>query len=69
MVSDNVPLIVQRSEHNTLSPEFPDAASSLNLLEAPYLLGEYLIAFLWFLNHKVFDKFIQFKGCIKSSSY
>ena len=27
------------------------------------------MSFLWFLNQRLFDKFIQFKGCIKSVSY
>ena len=33
-----------------------------------FLFREYLIFFLWLLNHRVFDKFIQFKGCFKSAS-
>ena len=69
MLFNNVPLTVQRFERNALSPEFPVAVSSLNLLEAPSLFREYLIFFLWFLNHRVFDKFIQFKSCVKSVSH
>ena len=45
MAYQNVPLTVQRFEHNALSPEFPGAVSSLNLLEAPSFLREYLIVF------------------------
>ena len=67
--NNNILQTVQRFGHNALSPEFPDAVSSLNLFEAPSLLREYLIIFLWFLNHRVFHKFIQFKGCVKSASY
>ena len=69
MAYQNVPLTVQRFEHNALSPEFPGVVSSLNLLEGPSLLREYLMFFLLFLNHRVFDKFIQFEGCVKSASY
>ena len=45
MVYQNVPLTVQRSEHNVVAPEFPGAVSSLNLLEAPSLFKKYLIHF------------------------
>ena len=45
MVCNNVPLTVQRFEHNALPPEFPGAVSSPNLLEGPSLLREYLIVF------------------------
>ena len=38
MVCNNMPLTVQRFEHNALSPEFPGVVSSLNLLEAPSFL-------------------------------
>ena len=69
MLCNNVPLTVQWLERNALSPEFPGTVSPLNLLEAPSLFREYLIFFLWFLNHRVFDKFIQFRGCVKSASY
>ena len=34
-----------------------------------FLFRGYLIFFLWFLNHGVFDKFIQFRDCVKSASY
>ena len=69
MVRNNVPLTIQWFEHNALSPEFSGAVSSRNLLEAPSLFREYLIFFfLWFLNHRVFDKFIQFKSCVKSDT-
>ena len=67
---NNAPLTVQRFEHNALSLEFPGAVFSLNLLEAPSLFREYLIfIFLWFLNHRVFDKFIQFNSCVRSASH
>ena len=69
MVCSNVSLTVHRFEHNALPPEFPDSASSLNLLETLSFLREYLIFLLWVLNDRVFDKLIQFKGCIKSDSY
>ena len=55
MVCNNVPLTVQRFEHNALSPEFPGAVSSLNLLEASCLFREYL-------------KSIQLKICVKSAT-
>ena len=45
MVFNNVPLTVQRFEHNVLSPEFPDAVFFLNLLEAPSLLRRYFFFF------------------------
>ena len=47
MVCNSVPLTVQRFEHNALSPEFPGAVSSLNLLEFHSLFGEYLIFFFY----------------------
>ena len=56
ILCNNVPLTVQRFEHNTLSPEFPDEVSSLNLLEASCLFREYL-------------KCIQLKSCVKNASY
>ena len=68
MVRNNVPLTVQPFEHNALSPEVPGAVSSLSLLEAPSLFREYLFFILWFLNHRVFDTFTQFKSCGKSVS-
>ena len=43
IVCNNVPLTVLRFDHNALSPVFSGAVSSLNLLEAPSLLREYLI--------------------------
>ena len=43
-------------EHNSLSPEFPGAMSSLVLLVAPCLFREYL-------------KCIQLKRCVKSASH
>ena len=55
MLCNNVPLTVQQFEHNTLSPEFPGAVSSLNLLEASCLFREYL-------------KCIQLKSCVKIAS-
>ena len=67
MLCNNVPLTAQRFEHKLLSPEFPGAVSSLNLLKARSLFRNYLIFFLWYLNHKVFDKLIQFKSCFKSA--
>ena len=70
MVHINVPLTVQQFEHNALSLQFPGAKSSLSLLEVPSLFTEYLFSFfLWFLNHRVFDTFIQFKTCVKSASH
>ena len=38
MLCNNVPLTVQRFEQNALSPAFPGAVSSLNLLEVSSLL-------------------------------
>ena len=55
MLCNNVPLTVQRFEHNALSTEFPGAVCSLNLLEASCLFREYL-------------KCIQLKSCVKSAS-
>ena len=46
MISNNVPLTVQPFEHNALSPEFPGAVSSLNLLEATPLFREYFREYL-----------------------
>ena len=69
ILCNNVPLITQQFERNVLLPEFLGVVSSLNLLKALYLFGEYLISVLWFLNHRVFDKFIQFKSCVKSASH
>ena len=43
MLCDNAPLTVQQFGHNIVSPKFPAALSFLNLLEAPYLFGEYFI--------------------------
>ena len=56
MLCNNVPLTVQQFEHNALSPVFPGAVFSLNLLEGSCLFREYL-------------KFIQFKSCVKSASH
>ena len=42
MLYTNVPLTVQRFEHNTLLPEFPGAVFSLNPLKDPSLFREYL---------------------------
>ena len=69
MLCNNVPLITQRFEHNVLLPLFPGVVSSLNLLRALSLFREYLISVLWFLSHRVFDKFIQVKSCVKSASH
>ena len=55
MLSNNVPLNVQRFEQNALSPVFHGAVSSLNLLEVSCLFREYL-------------KCIQLKSCVKSAS-
>ena len=46
MASNNAPLTLKQFEHNALSPEFPVAVSSLNLLEPLSLFKEYLIVFL-----------------------
>ena len=46
MISNNVPLTVQPFEYNALSPEFPGAVSSLNLLEATPLFREYFREYL-----------------------
>ena len=46
MACNNAPLTLKQFEHNALSPEFPGAASSLNLLEPLSLFKEYLIVFL-----------------------
>ena len=56
ILCNNVPLTVQQFEHNALSPEFPSALSSLNLLEASCPFREYL-------------KCIQLKRCVKSASH
>ena len=56
MLCNNVPLTVQRFEHNALSPEFSGVVSSLNLLEASCLFREHL-------------KCIQLKSCVKGASY
>ena len=40
MLCNNVPLTVQRFEHNVMSPEFLGAVSSLNLLEVSCLFRE-----------------------------
>ena len=45
MLCDNAPLTVQQLGHNIVSPKFPAALSFLNLLEDPYLFGEYFIFF------------------------
>ena len=45
MLCNDAPLIAQRIWHNVLSPQFPNAASSVNLLKAHSLLGEHLIFF------------------------
>ena len=69
MLCNNVPLITQLFEHHVLLPEFLGVVSSLNLLKAPSFFREYLIFVLWFLNHWVLDKFIQFKCCVNSASH
>ena len=56
MLCNNAPLTVQQFNHNALSPEFPGAVSTLNLLEASGLFREYL-------------KCIQLKICVKSASH
>ena len=56
MLCNDVSLTVQQFEHNALSPEFPGAVSSLDLLEDSCLFREYL-------------KCIQFKSCVKSASH
>ena len=56
MLCNNVPLTVQRFDHYALSPEFPGAVSSLNLLEASCFFRDYL-------------KCIQLKSCVKSASH
>ena len=56
LLCNNVPLTVQRFEHNALSPEFPGALSTLNLLESYCLLREYL-------------KCIQLKSRVRSASH
>ena len=66
---NNVPLTVQQFKHNALSLEFPGAVFCLNLLEAPSFLESIWFFFLSFLNHMVFDKFIQFKSYVKSASH
>ena len=66
---NNVPLTVQQFKHNALSLEFPGAVFCLNLLEAPSFLESICFFFLSFLNHMVFDKFIQFKSYVKSASH
>ena len=68
MLCNNDSLTVERFERNALSPEFLGTVSPLSLLEAPSLFRGYLIFLLWFLNHRVFDKFVQFKSCVKSAS-
>ena len=56
MLCNNAPLTVQRFEHNALSPEFPGAVFSLNLLKASWLFRGYL-------------KYIQLKSCVKNASH
>ena len=56
MLSNSVPLTIQKFEHNDLSPEFPAVVSSLNLLKGSCLFREHL-------------KFIQFKSCVKKPSH
>ena len=56
MLCNNVPLTVQWFEHNALSPSFPGAVSSLNLLEVSCLFREYLKCF-------------QLKSCVKCASH
>ena len=68
MLCNNIPLITQRFNHHVLLLEFPGVVPSLNLSKVPSVFREYLIFFLLFLNHGVFDKFIQFKSCVKSAS-
>ena len=68
MLCNKVPLITQQFEENVLLPKSPGAVSSVNLLKAASLFREYLIFLIWFLNHRVFDKFIQFKSRVKSAS-
>ena len=46
MPCDNAPLTVQQFVDNIVSPKFPAALSLLNLLEAHFFFGEYLIFFL-----------------------
>ena len=60
MLCNNVPLTAQQFEQNLLSQEFPGAVWFLNLFKTPCLCRGYLTFFLWFLKHRVFDKFIQF---------
>ena len=55
VLCNNVPLNVQRFEHNALSPAFPGAVSSPNLLEASCLFREYL-------------KCVQLKSWVKGAS-
>ena len=66
-ISKMLSLTVQQFKHNALSPEFLGAVSSLNLLEAPSFFRVFDF-FLSFLNHRVFDKFIQLKSCVRSAS-
>ena len=56
VLCNNASLNIQRFEYNALSPVFPGAVSSLNLLEASCLFREYL-------------KFFQFKSSVKSASH
>ena len=44
MICNNFPLTVLRFERSSLSPEFPGAVPSLNLLEALLVFREYLIS-------------------------
>ena len=53
MLFNNAPLTAQRFEHNVQSSDFRGAVSSLNLFKLSSLYREYLIFFLWILNHRV----------------
>ena len=67
ILCNNVLLITQWFGHSVLLPELLGIVPSLNLLKALSLFREYLISVVLFLNHRVFDKFIQFKSCVKGA--
>ena len=68
-LSSNIPLTVQRFELNAPSPGSPCVMSLSTYWKLLRFLKRIWFFFLWFLNHRVFYKFIQFKNCVKSASH
>ena len=69
MLYNDAPVTGQRFGHNVLPPEFPCAVFFFNLLKTSFVFREYLIFLSNIINHRVFDKFIQWKCWIKSASH